>query len=238
MLSLSEFFKEGVVALVSERDVDFTLNGSRDKAMPCLYLTDKQKDFFRHKTGITIERAAWAKQVHGTKILDVSKKFLKHEELLEADGLLTSDIHLPIAVRTADCLSIFIFDPRKKTIGLVHAGWRGSREGILQRAIERLRHGWNSNPQDLKIAFGPSIRSCCYQVGEEFKGCFPKEVQRKENGYYLDLVLVNRNQLRPLGVKDQNIFDCNVCTCCDSRFFSYRREGEKAGRMLSVMMLR
>ncbi len=233
MLSLSEFFEdERVVALVSNRDVDFTLNGRISS------LTDEQKYFFRHKAGITIERAAWTKQVHGTKILDVSKDFLKHEELLEADGLLTSDIHLPIAVRTADCLSVFIFDPRKKTIGLVHAGWRGSLEGILRRAIERMTQAGDSKAEDFKIAFGPSIRSCCYQVGKEFHGYFPKEVQRKENGYYLDLVLVNRNQLRPFGVKDKNIFDCNICTCCDSRFFSYRREGEKAGRMLSLMMLR
>ncbi len=233
MLSLSEFFEdERVVALVSNRDVDFTLHGRISS------LTDEQKDFFRHKAGITIERAASTKQVHGTKILNISKEFLKHEELLEADGLWTRDIHLPIAVRTADCLSVFIFDPRKKTIGLVHAGWRGSLEGILRGAIECMMQSGGSNAEDFKIAFGPSIRPCCYQVGKQFKGYFPGEVQRKKNGYYLDLVLVNRKQLRPLGVRDQNIFDCNICTCCDSRFFSYRREGEKAGRMLSVMMLK
>ena len=233
MLSLSEFFEdEGVVALVSERDVDFTLNGT------VFLLTDEQKFFFQRSAGVTIERVAWTKQVHGTKILDVSKDFFKHEQLWEADGLLTSDVHLPIAVRTADCLPVFIFDPKKKAIGLVHAGWRGSRRGILRSALERMIERWDASVEDLKIAFGPSIRSCCYQVGEEFKEHFPQEVQQREAGLYLDLVSVNRRQLRPLGVPGRNIFDCGLCTCCDSRFFSYRREGEKAGRMLSIMMLR
>lgn len=233
MLSLSEFFEdERVVALVSGRDVDFTLNGR------IFRLTDEQRAVFHRSAGITMERVASTKQVHGTKILDISKEFLTHEKLLEADGLLTRDIHLSIAVRTADCLSVFIFDPKKKAIGLVHAGWRGSREGILRAAIERMTQIWDSNAGDLKIVFGPSIRSCCYQVGEEFKEYFPEEVQQKETGLYLDLVSVNRKQLRQAGVRDKNIFDCGLCTCCDSRFFSYRREGEKAGRMLSVMMLR
>ena len=151
---------------------------------------------------------------------------------------MTRHLGVPIVIRTADCLPVFIFDQKQRVIGLVHAGWRGSHKRILGSAIERMNNLWDTQVQDIKIVFGQSIKSCCYQVGEEFRGYFPGEIRKKESGLYLDLTLVNGHQALECGVRQENIFDSGICTCCDTRFFSYRREGERAGRMISLMMLK
>ena len=185
------------------------------------------------------ERIFNIKQVHGVAVVSVERSHLNFGRTIEkADGSFTQELGIPLAIRTADCLSVFIFDPQRNGIALVHAGWRGTKDSIVPHTIEKIKTGWGSSPKDLKVALGPCIRSCCYQVGREFKDFFPQEVLSKKNGLYLDLPLVNRRQLLEAGVTEANIFDCSICTCCDERFFSHRREGEKAGRMISVMMLK
>lgn len=117
-----------------------------------------------------------------------------------------------------------------------------------------MKKHFGTKPKDLKAAFGPAIQKCCYQMGLEFKKYFPKEVtvvngaptvllrfcaaKRSRGGLFFDLPLTNKHQLLALGVKEKNIFDCRICTSCNPRFFSFRREGKKAGRMISLMMLK
>ena len=91
--------------------------------------------------------------------------------------------------------------------------------------------------KDLKVAFGPAIHACCYEVGAEFAGYFPEEAIQRRNKYFLDVPLANMNQLMGKGVIEENIFDCGECTVCGKDYFSFRRDGEKAGRMISIMML-
>ena len=113
-----------------------------------------------------------------------------------------------------------------------------SKPRIVAHTVAKMQAKFGSKPADLKVAFGPSIRSCCYQVGTEFKKHFPSETVQKAGGLFLDIPLANRRQLLAAGVKPGHITDMKLCTFCDKRFFSYRREGEKAGRMISVMMIR
>ena len=232
MLSLTDYFNDpSVIALVTDRSMDFALNGRK------FFLTAQQKEVLYKTGGIDIDKIACCKQVHGAQVISVDKIFLESNSLLEADGLMTADTRLPIAVRTADCLPIFIFDPDNKVISVVHAGWRGSHRRILCRAIEQMKKSRGTSPENLKVVFGPSIRTCCYEVGQEFQEYFPREMSRRDNKLYLDLAAVNLHQALQCGVHKENIFDCGACTYCDERFFSYRREGEKAGRMMSLMML-
>ena len=95
-----------------------------------------------------------------------------------------------------------------------------------------------SQPSSLKIVLGPSIRECCYQVGPEFQGFFPSHVREREGHLYLDVVNSNQEQLLQAGVRQENIFDSGICTCCNKNYFSFRRDGVKAGRMISLMMLK
>jgi copper oxidase (laccase) domain-containing protein len=96
---------------------------------------------------------------------------------------------------------------------------------------------WGTLPECLRAVFGPAIRGCCYKVGKDFRPLFPGAVQERGGADYLDLAGVNRRQLTQSGVRAVNIDDCELCTCCDSRFYSYRRDGQRAGRHLSLMML-
>lgn len=139
------------------------------------------------------------------------------------------------AIRTADCLSVVIVDPRRRVLGLAHAGWRGTSRRVTAKAAARLLRLTGAAPEDLHAAFGPCIRSCCYEVGEEVRVAFRErrhETEKIFEGGRLDLIRANRLQLERLGVT--RILDSGLCTSCrNDRFYSYRRE-KTARRMWTV----
>ena len=145
---------------------------------------------------------------------------------------------MPIAIRTADCVPVFVFDPLRRVIGLVHAGWRGTYKTIASKTVQKMQEKYSCLSSSLKIFLGPSIRECCYQVGEEFRDYFPSHVRDREGHLYVDMISANRSQLLQAGVQRENILDSGVCTCCNKNYFSFRRDGKKAGRMISLMMLK
>ena len=249
--SFRDFFPPHVVTFTSDRGADFTLpkgdspprlGGARPrlKAGALLSpLTKPQSAFLARQLGFRLPEVLTVRQVHGKRIVVAARNAAKHSVALEdADGILTDRRGLAIAVRTADCLSVFLYDPRNEAIGLLHAGWRGTRQQISARAVALMRKQWDSNPGDLRVAFGPAIRSCCYRVGASFLEHFPEETLKRKEGYFFDLPQANKNQLVGAGVGAANIMDCAVCTCCDAACFSYRRQRESAGRMISIMMLK
>lgn len=243
------FFPPQVVTFTSDRGTDFTLKGdsallkvnvrreSKNGAAPLL--TKPQSAFLARELGSRLPEILTIRQVHGKRIVVALRNTTKRSTALEdADGILTDRRGLAIAVRTADCLAIFLYDPRNEVIGLLHAGWRGTQQRISAQAVALMREQWDSDPKDLRVAFGPAIRSCCYRVGASFLEHFPKETVKRKQGYFFDLPGANKDQLVGAGVDAANIADCSVCTCCDVTCFSYRRERESAGRMISVMMLK
>jgi len=232
MLHFPNFSPSEVCAFVTDRSVDFARPKEGEP------FTGFQKHFLFAQLRKAIETIVTIRQVHGRRVIVVTPRYLRDTKITEADGVITDISDCALTVRTADCLSMFIFDPKHKAIGLVHAGWRGTKKEIIPHAIRLMKEKFDSQPKDLKVAFGPSIRACCYQVGDEFKKYFPQETVQRNTGLYFDLPLANRNQLLRFGVHRKNIFDCELCTCCDKQFFSYRREGEKTGRMISLLMLK
>jgi YfiH family protein len=204
-----------------------------------------QRKSFLEGLGIDHQELVCAKQMHSDNIryieeADRGKGALSYDSaLFDTDALITDRRNLALAIFTADCLSVFFCDPKTPAIGLVHAGWRGSKKGITAKAVAAMKECFNTKPQDLYIGLGPAIRSCCYEVGEEFTGFFPQELLVRDKRYYLDLVSVNKKQLLNSGVMEENISDCGFCTSClNDKFFSFRREGESVGRMISVIMLK
>lgn len=186
-----------------------------------------------------------AKQVHANRVhyvreVDRARGALDYEDSMPGtDGFITDARNLPLAIFSADCLSVFLYDPRKPAIGLLHAGWRSSKENIVSCAINLMRSKFNTDPADLFAGFGPCIRGCCYEVAFEFKDSFSSGLVERSGHFYLDLAEVNKKQLIDSGVKKDNIFDSGICTYCESNdFFSFRREKEVAGRMISVIALR
>ena len=186
-----------------------------------------------------------AKQAHSSRIKyvqeeDRGKGALSYADAIDGtDGLITDKKNLPLAIFTADCLSVFLYAPKVPAIALIHAGWRSSKDEITSKTIKQMQDRFNILPGDLYADFGPAIRNCCYEVGQDFRDIFSYGLIKREGRYYLDLSAVNRKQLLDSGVKKENIFDPKICTSCQSdNFFSYRKEGHSCGRIMSVMMLR
>jgi len=155
---------------------------------------------------------------------------------LDADALLENTPGVTIGVRTADCVPILLADPVQRAVAAVHAGWRGTAAHIVQAAIRSMTDEFGTRPQDLLAAIGPSIGSCCYQVGpdvaKEFGVLAPGKVS-------LDLSYVNARQLAAAGVPEQNISNDPDCTQCNPNdYHSFRRDREDAGRMLSWIRIK
>jgi len=205
---------------------------------------ESRKIFF-DSIGIPYNDLVCAKQVHSSRIckvtaVDLGKGALSYEAAIcDTDALITGQRKVPLGILTADCLSIFMYEPQKKVAAVAHAGWRSTKELICKKTIKKMIDEFSIDLQKLLIGFGPSIKSCCYEVGEDFLHYFDYGLIQKEGKYFLDLVRINRKQLVDLGVKQENIADCEICTACpDSGYFSFRREGPDCGRMISVIMIK
>jgi hypothetical protein len=204
---------------------------------------ENRKKFLK-KQGIDYTVLVCAKQVHGCVAAYACEKdkgsgALSYESAIPStDALITNIKDIPLAILTADCLPVFLYDPLKNAIGLVHAGWRSTKEKIVANTLEMMRKHFSSDPRDIFAGFGFCIRTCCYEVGKEFIGIFDKGLSLREGKMYLDLIEVNKSQLTAFGVQGKNIFDSNICTFCkSSEYFSYRKESHSCSRMMSVMML-
>ena len=169
------------------------------------------------------------KQIHSNLVLLADRPGV----LGEADALITNLPRLAISIRTADCYPILLADSRNRVVAAIHAGWRGTAAQIVRQTLERMQIEFGSQPEDVFAAIGPGIGACCYEVGDEVARQFGHTGQT-----HLDLCSENRKQLEAAGVSPQNIEASGVCTFCDAeRFFSYRREKEKAGRMTSYIRI-
>jgi len=194
--------------------------------------------------GIDYKNLVCAKQVHGNRIAYVTKTnqgsgALEYDRsVADTDGFITDQPGVPIAILTADCLSIFIYDPRRPAIAILHAGWRSTEKNISQAGIKAMQNKFGSQAKDLFVGFGPSIRSCCFQVEQDFKSNFTFGLIKRDERVFMDIALINRRQLLDCKVKEENIFDPQLCTFSDDGFFSFRKEAKAAGRLISVMMLK
>lgn len=181
--------------------------------------------------GADAGRLASAHQVHGTKIVVIPPC----DPGLEADGLITSRPGTSLTVRVADCVPILLFDPKGRTLGLVHAGWRGTLAGIATKAVTALVEHSTGAVEDLHVLIGPSAGPCCYRVGPELRKSFSQH-GLSVSGHNVDLWASNALQLEGAGVPPVNISLSRLCTLCDTRFHSYRR-GSKSSRNVVIVTI-
>ncbi len=192
---------------------------------------DKFKDSLPFKIYLPVQR-------HTDRII-VLQNFAKPEI---ADAVITDRKGIFIGIKTADCLPVLIFDPEHHAAGALHAGWRGTANGILRKTIQKMKEFFSSDAGDLLIAMGPSIKGCCYEVGEDVIEAIKKEnpiedyILRINGRKHLDLSLANLFQALASGVKRENIWISQDCTYCNSNeYASYRFHGKKAGRQYAVI---
>lgn len=151
-----------------------------------------------------------------------------------SDGVFISTPGKGAGVLTADCVPLLFLLPNK-AIGAVHAGWRGLKNRIVEKAIREASIHYRVPPEDFAVAIGPSAGSCCYEIKEDVESAFIKagygEFIERRNGIFLNMKRVAEIQCRASGVKKIEVIE--RCTICDRRFHSWRR-GSK-GKMLSLV---
>jgi YfiH family protein len=182
------------------------------------------------------------KQVHGDRIVTISRHSSANERT-EADGLISTEPGALLGIATADCVPVFMVEPQKRIAAALHAGWRGTLQGITPRAVESFISEWRVEPRNLQVALGPSIGSCCYEVGSEVGEAIVSRWhirsasawRRTGEKGFLDLREINALQLAEVGVPRAQISPIGPCTFCHPTFASYRRDGAAAGRQLSVI---
>jgi len=207
--------------------------------LKCIYITSPNLDFpwlvhgFGLRTSTYPADLTTVQQVHSARVIDACGR--KGERIGEGDAIISGEPGVAIGIRTADCVPVLLADPETRLVACVHAGWRGTAANILGATIDALRSR-GCRPEDLHVAIGPSIGSCCYEVGTEVARHFAqwREAVIGDGRPRLDLPAINEMQARAAGVRQ--IWKSGECTFCRTdRFHSFRRDKDQAGRMLSFV---
>jgi len=167
-----------------------------------------------------------AEQVHGARIAWIGERFPR-QFIPRTDGLFTREPGLALGIFTADCVPVLFSWPEESIVGVVHAGWRGLSAGIIGKACRALlRWAGKKTLRGLRVAIGPHIRSCCYEVSEDVARVFSKPgiAFRDGSRWYVHLAGEVKRQLSEGGLDPRDFSEAPFCTKEDRRFFSYRRD--------------
>ena len=192
--------------------------------------------------GMHDSRIVTMKQVHGDRLIEVKDTSIK--EAGEADGMVTHEKNIFLGVLTADCVPMLFLAREQNIVAVVHAGWRGTLEGIAGQTVKYFLENYGVLPSELEVALGPSIDACCYQIGrdvaqpliEQWAELASFSLQTRDNKTYLHLRNLNQAILHRAGIPQSQIFRVGPCTSCAvDEFFSYRREKKETGRQISFI---
>lgn len=201
----------GIAHAFTGREPGIDVQVDREEALQRLEAAHTE---IRAELGLAQYAFCTAKQVHGKVVARVTAACAT-ALLPEADGLITNDPHVCLGIYTADCGPVFLVDPVRRAIGLVHSGRKGSELGITAEAIRRMGEEFGTQPADLVVQLAPCIRPPHYEV---------------------DFAAMILEQARAAGV--QQVDDCGTCTAAaPERYYSYRREMGKTGRMVALLAL-
>ncbi|MEO7988504.1 MAG: peptidoglycan editing factor PgeF [Chryseolinea sp.] len=182
-------------------------------------------------------------QVHKTKIVNVTHHTSK-DEVLETDALISHTKGICIAVMSADCVPILLYDVKNKAVGAVHSGWRGTVAKILEKTLHEMNSQFNTKGEDVIACIGPSVCQDSYEVGEEvveeIKKVFGEKndlmIPQANNKVKLDLWSANKLQLLEFGVDVSRIEVSDLCSVKNNNHFFSARKGD-TGRFAAGIML-
>ena len=205
--------------------------------------------------GFDMDKAVLSDQTHTTNVRrvkaeDAGKGLLTKPDYESVDGLVTDVPDITLVTFYADCVPLYIADPRKKAIGLSHSGWRGTVGRMGEITLKRMEELYGTDSQDVICCVGPSICRDCFEVGPEVAEAFLREFgpgHREEilapgaepGKYQLDLWKANEIVLTEAGVRPDHLHVTDICTCCNpSYLFSHRKMGERRGNLCAFLALR
>ncbi len=182
---------------------------------------EENREIFAREIGA--KNLVFMDQVHGDHIeviRDVNTK-----KVLKTDAMISNLKDIALCVMVADCIPVLFFDEVKNVIGVAHAGRNGVKKKIAVKTIQKMISEFSSKTQDIKVILGPSIQKCCYEVKKDVVVGFENYIYVKNEKIYLDIVSKCIDDLKNFGVKSENIESVSICTRCDKKYFSYRRDG-------------
>lgn len=213
----------------------------------------KNREKLAFVLGIPLNNFITAKQTHDRNVKIVTEDLrgsgtLNYDTAISAtDAMVTSIPSICLMVLQADCVPILFFDLKKKVIGIVHAGWRGTVRMVAKNTVDILKEKFQCSVKDILVGIGPSIGPCCYEVNlktltladEAFdsKREYIDNYSSGDKGYF-NLWKANKIQLVQMGIPEKNIETAEICTHCNHDiFFSYRYEKKETGRFGAGIML-
>lgn len=199
-------------------------------------------------TGFAPEDMVMTDQVHGDTILKVTEEDrgtgLFREIKTKGDALITDRKGVALTVFTADCTPILLYDPHRRAIGAVHAGWRGTAIDIAGKTVARMQREYGCRPEDIRAVIGPCISACCFETRGEVPDAMRRllgdasesAIVTTGDRYHVDLKRINKLLLERAGVQRVEII--KHCTACETDlFWSHRRMGLQRGSLAAVIML-
>ncbi len=262
LYKLDDWLAHGVVAGFTDREGGVS-RSPYDSMNLGLHVGDSNEDVLSNRAIIAkaIDSVphyfVFAKQVHANRAWQVSKKeagrgaFSMDDAIEEADALVTMEKGVPLMILSADCAPVLFFGLDKKVVGAAHAGWRGATSGIITSTV-MMMVDLGVRLEALQVTVGPAIRGCCYEVDEPVAEAVRESYRRMSvaNGesltpsltsqgrYMFDIPTLIREELTSLGASSDQLHDTGICTHCDERFFSHRRESGRTGRQGAFIYLK
>lgn len=188
-----------------------------------LHMAERVK--FLRALGVTFEQTAGCRLVHGARVQEVPTSEKRSLFYDQTDGLYTLDTSRMLTVTGADCFPIFAIDPVTRVTGLCHAGWQGTLKGVLPELLLKMTTKLHCQMERIRVVLGPGIHACHYEVKMDVWSKFQAEDLEKQDGKtFLDLPKILMRQAAELGLLEEHIEDVAICTFCDERYFSYRRD--------------
>lgn len=208
---------------------------------------------FCRAAGFDYDSLVSSSQDHHTNVRVVTKKdrgigISREHDMPSVDALITNDPDVTLVTHYADCTPLFFADPKKRVIGLAHAGWRGTAAKIGEITVEKMQNVYGCDPTDIIAVVGPAIGACCYEVDAPVYEQFASLTELKpayftkilgHGKYLIDLKEINRRMLLEAGLLSINITISDICTKCNSGLlYSHRASGGKRGGLVAMMSIR
>lgn len=203
---------------------------------------DENRRLLAAHAGYEPDQLQVTRHVHGTRVWKVGDP---QPDRAEFDGLVCDRVGPVLGAFAADCIPLVFADPLARVVGAAHAGWRGTVGGVAANVVTRMCE-LGATPANIRVALGPSIGACCFEVGpevvEQFRAAFgdvPRMVVAGPSKDHIDLRVATRVLLERAGLRAAHIDDAPPCTRCEGeRFFSYRRDGKDGGVHMGFIAMR
>lgn len=198
--------------------------------------------------GVSLDSLVLTAQTHTDHIRKVGRvdrgEGITKKTFADVDAIMTDEPGVTLVTFHADCTPVFLADPVRRAVCLIHAGWRGTVQRIAGKAVEAMEREYGCRPEDLLAAIGPSAGPCCYEVSHEVGRAIDEAggggcLQYKEGNPkpFADLWTANRKILSAAGIRPEHITVAEECTCHEELYYSHRRQGPERGSMAAFLSI-